>query len=229
MNPGDDGPDPTVDAKVFMDAPGTVPAMITLSGTATETGFSGTSPVDGVTCALFASSDETTPIATTVTGGDGRYEFRVTTNGQPFDGYIKATKSGYVDLFVYETGPWTSDSTNQGFNMITPNNMRSLSNIAGGDQQTTMGLVGLMVADAAGNPVEGASVSSTPASGAYRYMNGSGFPSSGATATADDGVAFMFNAPPGEITITATKSGVTFKSHSFKVRPGVFTSTAITP
>jgi hypothetical protein len=227
--PGDDDPDPTVDARVFMDAPGTVPAMITLAGTATETGFSGTSPVDGVTCALFAKSDETTPIGTSTTGADGRYMFVVTTNGQPFDGYIKATKQGYVDLYVYETAPLTGDSTNQGFNMITPNNMRSLSNIAGGDQEMTQGLVGLMVADASGSPVEGASVSSNPASGAYRYMNGSGFPSSSATATADDSVAFMFNAPPGELTISATKSGATFRSHTIKIRPGVFTSTAITP
>jgi hypothetical protein len=60
-------------------------------------------------------------------------------------------------------------------------------------------------------------------------MGGNGFPSSSATATAGDGVAFMFSVPTGEVTITATKSGMTFKSHVVKAWPDAFTSTAISP
>src|SRR5258705_537628 len=85
-----------------------------------------------------------------------------------------------------------------------------LPGIDGGGQEMGKGVVGMAVLDAAGTGIEGAEVSSTPAAARYRYMESNGFPSSSATATAADGVAFMFSVPPGQVTITATKSGLTF-------------------
>lgn len=41
--------------------------------------------------------------------------------------------------------------------------------------------------------------------------------------------AFMFNVPPGDATITATKSGVSFHAHLVKARADKFTTTSITP
>jgi hypothetical protein len=228
-NPGDDDDGPAPDAKVFMDAPGTVPSMINFSGTATETGFSGTSPVDGVAVAAFAKTDETTPLATGTTDGQGNYTLQITLDGAPFDGFIKATKSGYVDLYLYATGPVSSDFSDGSFNMITPSNMNALNNIANGGQQAGKGLIGLGVLDANNQPVAGATVSSTPASGNYRYMGSNGFPSSTEMATGADGVAFMFSVPAGEVMVTASKSGMTFRAHPVKARPDTFTSTVVTP
>lgn len=222
---GDDDDTPMPDSQ--MPSP---PGTVRLSGQASETGFSGTSPVDGVAVAAFAKGNETTPLATGTTDGDGNYSLTITYDGDSFDGYVKATKSGYVDLYEYPTHALTTDDDSASFNMISPGNMGQLSNIANGDQQSTKGLIGLMVADAQGNPVAGATVTSTPAAGAYRYMGGGGFPSSSATSTADDGVAFMFNVPPdAEIQVTATKTGMTFATHTVKARAGAFTSTAIEP
>ncbi len=223
---GDDDDTPTPDSQTQNPTPGT----IRISGQATETGFAGTSPVDGVAVAAFSKDNETTAAASGTTDGDGNYTLTVTFEGDAFDGYVKATKSGYMDLYQYPTGALAVDTSDASFNMITPGNKDQLVNIADGDQHAGKGLIGLLVADAAGNPVAGAMVSSTPASGAYRYMAGNGFPSSSATATASDGVAFMFDAPPGvEITVTATKAGMTFKAHTLKARADVFTSTAIQP
>lgn len=223
---GDDDDMPTPDSQV----PDPIPGTIRISGQATEAGLGGTSPVDGVAVAAFSKGNETTAAATGTSDGDGNYSLTVTFDGDSFDGYIKATKTGYMDLYEYPTGALSADFSDASFNMITPGNKNQLVNIANGGQHAGKGLIGLLVADAAGNPVAGATVSSTPASGAYRYMAGNGFPSSSATSTASDGVAFMFDVPAdAEVTVTATKSGMTFKAHTLKARADVFTSTAIQP
>ena len=46
------------DAKVFLDAPANVPAMLTLSGTTSERGLSGTSNTAGVTLTAHRVSDD---------------------------------------------------------------------------------------------------------------------------------------------------------------------------
>jgi hypothetical protein len=38
----------------------------------------------------------------------------------------------------------------------------------------------------------------------------------------------MFDVPSGDVTVTATKTGATFKSHSLKARADQFTTTIIT-
>ena len=223
---GDDDDTPTPDSMI----PNPTPGMLRLSGQATETGLGGTSPVDGVAVAAFAKGDENTVLASGTTDADGNYTLTIEYEGDAYDGYVKATKDGYMDLYQYPPQALTADSSDGNFNMITPGNKNQLNNIANGGQQPGMGLIGLMVADEQGNPVAGATVSSTPASGAYRYMAGNGFPSSTASATASVGVAFMFDVPSDvEVTVTATKAGMTFKAHTLKARADVFTSTAIQP
>jgi hypothetical protein len=91
------------------------------------------------------------------------------------------------------------------------------------------GLIGLAVLDANGMPVAGATISSSPAAGAYRYTGSNGYPSGSATTTSADGVAFMFSVPSGPITVSASKSGMTFHSHVVEARGDKFTTTAIAP
>jgi hypothetical protein len=212
--------------KVFLDAPPPVPQMITISGITTERGLGGETNVAGVTMAIYANSNEATAIATTTSAADGKYMLTVTLNGAPLDGFIKATKSGYVENYMYPTEPFAASTTEASLNMITPGNRDYLNNLAGGGQTAGKGMIGLQVRDASGQPVAGATVSSTPAS-TYRYTNSSGLPSSNATSTAADGVAFMFNVPSGPITITATKAGMTFKAHVVVARADKFTTTSV--
>ena len=51
-------------------------------------------------------------------------------------------------------------------NMLTPGNRDILNNFASGGQMAGKGMIGLAIIDANGMPVAGATVSSTPASGA---------------------------------------------------------------
>lgn len=227
MNTGDDdGPMP--DAKVFMDAPPNVPPQLMITGTTTERGLSGTTAVAGVMVAVYKNGSDSSSIVSTMSDAQGNFSMMVPTNGMPIDGYLLATKSGYVDLYMYPTGAFIANSESNDINMITPGNKDFLSNLAGGNQMAGKGLIGLAVLDNAGNPVAGATVSSTPAAGAYRYTGSNGLPDSGAMATSADGVAFMFNVPSGPITVSATKSGMTFKSHVVTARADKMTTTAVT-
>lgn len=216
------------DAKIWNDAPPVVPQTITISGKATETGLGGESPVAGVLIGVYANSNEATAVATATTNAQGDYSMTVTTNAQALEGFIKATKTGYVELYLYPTGAFIAD-TDGSLNMMTPGNKDLLNNFASGNQMAGKGLIGLQVRDANGNPVAGATVSSTPASGTYRYTGSNGYPNASATVTSADGVAFMFNVPPGNVTITASKAGTTFHAHQVKARADKFTTTSITP
>jgi hypothetical protein len=226
MNTGDDdGPMP--DAKVFMDAPPNVPPQLVISGTTTERGLSGTTAVAGVTVAVYKNGNESSSLVSAMSDAQGNFTMMVPTGGMPIDGYLLATKSGYVDLYMYPTGAFIANSESNDINMITPGNKDFLNSLAGGNQMAGKGLIGLAVVDGQGNPVEGATVSSTPAAGAYRYTDSGGLPSSSAMKTSADGVAFMFNVPNGQITVSASKSGMTFKSHVVTARADKMTTTGI--
>jgi hypothetical protein len=223
--PVDSGPGPDAPT-VFMDAPPVVPTMIHLSGVAAEQAQSGSTPLAGVTIGIFKNSDETTPIGTATTDAQGNYSIAITTNGEVVDGYLKATKATYVDTYAYPPTPWTGDSTTVDANMLTSSTFNLLVSFGGGS--AGKGVITMRVEDASKAPVEGATVASIPASGVYKYSDASGFPT-GTTATAADGLSFMFDAPPGHLTVTATKAGTTFHPHPLNVRADKFTTTVINP
>src|SRR2546422_816901 len=75
-----------------------VPATITVTGTAAAPGLGGSTPAPGVAVGAFRNSDENTAVAMATTDGSGNYTLTITTNGQPLDGFVKATKSGYETI-----------------------------------------------------------------------------------------------------------------------------------
>ncbi|HUJ60763.1 MAG TPA: hypothetical protein VLX92_19810 [Kofleriaceae bacterium] len=213
--------------KVYLDAPGNVPATITVSGNAAEQGLGSSTPQAGVAIAAYAPSDETTALATATTDAQGNYTLAITTHGAPVDLFVKASKASYMDTYLYPAAPLVADTPMSDVNMITPSNFSSLSTFAGGNQMSGKGVIALAVLDGSGMPVTGATVSSDPASNPYRYDGSGGIPSSTATSTSSDGYAYMFNVP-GQVTITASKSGATFKSHAVDAHPDAFTQTVVT-
>ncbi|MDB4956729.1 MAG: hypothetical protein JWO36_4298 [Myxococcales bacterium] len=222
-----DGNTSTDGAKAGIDAPSSV--TITVTGTAAERGSgSSSTPIAGLAVSVYKSSDETTPVGMAMTDAQGKYTITVTAPG-PFEGFVKGSKSGYVDAYDYSDAP-LSGNTPADLNMITPSNFNLLSTFAGGNQQASKGLIVLAVLDASMNPVAGAKVSSTPASSPYRYNGSSGIPDQNAMSTGADGAAFMFNVPATQaVTVTAMKTGMTFKSHSLKAHAGAFTLTFVRP
>lgn len=47
--------------------------------------------------------------------------------------------------------------------------------------------------------------------------------------TGADGIAYIFNVAPGNVTISATGGGLTFRSHPVNARAGKVTTTLIQP
>src|SRR4051812_34237311 len=73
----------------------TVPAMITVSGVASERSLSGTTMVKGLTVSAYSNTDAATAVVTAMTDTNGKYTLVIPTMGKPVDGFIKATKTGY--------------------------------------------------------------------------------------------------------------------------------------
>jgi hypothetical protein len=208
------------------DAPPMVPAMITVSGTATEHTLQGTMPVSGATVAAYSSAAPGTVVVMTTTDASGNYSLMLPTMGKPVDGFFKATKSGYTDTYLYAPAPLTADFSGAAVNMLTTGNFGVLFTLCGVSQDMTMGTIAVEVESAPTMTVAGATVSSTPAAAKVCYDSG-GLPSRNATATATDGIAILFNVT-GMATVSASMSGATFKSHGLNATANAFTTTLIT-
>lgn len=220
----DDGSNtPMADARVFMDAPPSVPAMITIAGTALDNGQSSSTPLAGVAVQLLNVADDAV-LATATSDAQGKYSMQVPTNGHVVDAYVLATKSGYTDAAAFPASPFSADEPKADSNLVTTGNFGLLGAFTG--QMSGKGLIVAAVLDAAGNPVAGATVASTPASGTYRYSDSNGTPSS-TSATNTDGAGFCINVTPGMVSVSATKSGSVFKTHMIHVRANAFTSTVV--
>jgi len=216
------------DAKIWMDAPPSVPAMITISGTAVEQGQNTNTPLPGVKVAVFKRSNESTPLGMATSDAQGKYSIQVTTGGMVVDGYVKATISGHPDSYAFPAIPWQADDTSADPQMITQSNYDQLSLFIL-SRQAGQGLVIVNVTDASGHGVAGASIATSPASPHYAYMDpSSGIPNASLTMTATDGIAFAAGMAPGEVMLNATKSGSTFKSHALNIHADAFTTTSIT-
>jgi hypothetical protein len=204
---------------------GGIPATITISGQAIVQGQSSSSPQAGVAIAVYATGNDSTALATATTDSSGNYSLQLPTHGQPVDGYIKATMSGLVDTYVYPPAPMSADSSNATASMVSTDDYSGLVGIEGADSSN--GMIILDVLDASLAPVSGAKVSSNPASGKSAYMNSSGQPFS-SSSTYTDGLAFLFDVPTsGAVTVSASKSGMTFASHAVTARGGALTTTVV--
>jgi hypothetical protein len=196
---------------------------LTLSGVAYDEGMSGAATLSGATLAAYANGDDTTAIATATSDANGKFSLAI--DQASLDGYIKLTKSGYSDSYEYPEAPWTANATIDA-DMIESDLLGLLISIGGGNSSD--GVVIATVQDSSGKGVAGATISSNPASGVYRYADPSSQEPTVTTGTGSDGTAFFFNTPSSSMTVTAAKSGSTFSSHALTARVGALTITTIT-
>jgi hypothetical protein len=205
---------------------GSAAQMITITGTAKSNSGTSTSPLAGVAIGAYSNSDESTAVATATSDTGGNYTLMVNTGGHPLDGYIKATITGYLDTYLYPPAPLAADLNGAALNIVTTNTFNLVSTLCQASQTTADGGIALEVVDSAGMPIAGATVSSTPAAAKYCYNGSNALPDHAATATAVDGLAYMFQVT-GEATVTATETGKTFKSHPVNARAGALTTTQV--
>jgi hypothetical protein len=222
---GGGGGNPTGGGSGSNPSSGGIPDTITISGQAIVQDQTTETPQSGVAISVYATGDDSTAIATATTDGSGNYSVMLTTNGQAIDGYIKATKSGLVDTYVYPPAPMATDSSTATASMISTSNYSELVGIEGAS--SSKGMIILDVLDSTLTPVQGVTVATTPSSGKTYYMNSSDEPFS-TSSTYSDGLAFLFDVPTtGTVMLAATKSGMTFTSHAVTARANALTTTVV--
>lgn len=218
-----------------VDGAGTTPGMLTLSGTAKEISASGQTAIAGVMLTAYNAADDSV-LGTATSAADGTFSITVSAGSTGINGYLKATTPGtgqnaYKDSYLYP--PTTLTANYSGvpvyvLKVVTYNVVNS-SLFLNDNQSALNGWIALLIEDATGAVVAGATVTSSPMGQVNYNSNSSNLPSATATATATDGIAYDTNITTGNVTVKAAKTGTSFAMHTIKVRPDVVTLTLITP
>ncbi len=203
--------------------PTTAPATITVSGQTRGNALSPTA-LGGVE--IIASRTGHDTLAADTSNTPGMFSLTITTGGTPVDGYLQLTKSGYLPTYAYPSRPLAGDAT-ENVLMITGTEFSFLSGAVQVTQTTGNGFIGVVVKNCDGTPIAGATVTTSPA-GTVRYNSGS-TPSSSATSTSADGVAYVFNVAAGNVTVQANGGGHTLRQHVVNARVNAITVTEIQP
>ena len=205
--------------------PTTAPAVVNVTGMVTANVLS-PGPVPHAFVYGFRTGD-TTHLAGDTTNTPGQYSLAISTTGTPVNGYLAISDSGHhIDTYAYPAVPLAADVT-ENVLMVSSSEFSFLAAAADINPVAGDGFIGLVVRNCQGTPIAGATVTSMPA-GTVRY-NAGGAPSSSATATAADGVAYIANVLPGNVTVQATASGHTLRQHTVTARASAITLTEIQP
>lgn len=204
--------------------PMTAPALVNVSGSVQD--IISSSAISGASVKAFRVGDTTT-LASTTTTTPGAYSVGITSGGTPVNGYLHVSDGGtHMDAYVYPAVPLATNLT-EDVKMVTSSEFAVFAAAAGITPVAGDGVIVVVVTDCQGAYVSGATVTSTPA-GTVRY-NVAGTPSSTATVTSADGIAYIANVAPGDVTIKATASGVTMRQHVVGAYANAVTLTAIQP
>jgi hypothetical protein len=203
--------------------PTTAPAGIAVTG---QIKTLSQSPISGAIVSAFRTTDTTAALATATSNTPGNYTLQVTTGGTPVDGYLRVTHSGQIDSYAYPSRPLAGDFVTN-VTMITTTELGVLGSAVGVTQTAGKGFIGVVVTNCDGTPIAGATVTTTPA-GTVRYNSGT-TPSSTATSTSADGVAYVLNVAAGNVTVQASGGGHTLRQHIVTARADVATLTEIQP
>ena len=106
---------------------------------------------------------------------------------------------------------------------VTPGNRTLVYTLGSRSEDPTKCSILVVVADCLGAAVSGATVSSDAAATAFYY------PQSAATSTASSGLGMFLNAATGTATVSANRTGASFRSHTVACTAGHFAETVIAP
>ncbi len=205
--------------------PTTAPATITVSGQIKQSALAPTA-LPGAQ--VLASRTGTDTLAADTSDTPGFYSLTITTGGTPVDGHLRITKSGFLPTYAYPSRPLAANLANNNVLAITSTEFGILGTAVGESHTAGNGFIGVVVKDCNGTTLANATVSTSPAAGAVKYNFGGG-PSTTATMTSADGVAYVFNVPAGNVTVMATAGGHTLRQHVVNARADVITLTEIQP
>ena len=183
-------------------------------------------PLAGATVKGFKTG-VATALDSTTSDSVGNYSLTLATASVPLDGYVLVSKTGYVDTYGYPPAPLAASAA-QSVLLVTSSEVVGLYAAAGSSHTGGTGSIAVVITDCDGTPIAGATVS-TSAGGTVRYSSGSGIPSSSATSTSADGVAYVLNVTAGDVVVSGALTGHTLRSHTVNARADVVTITGLAP
>jgi hypothetical protein len=213
--------------------PTTAPDPLAVSGTAKTLNGLSTANAPGVTLGVYLTAGGGA-LATTTSASDGTFALSVATGGQPVAGYLKATKTGLLDYYLFPGTPLSANVNSAPVLVISSASLgtvETLASVTPATDPNAVGFVGVVVHDCDSKPVAGATISVTQSGGDVgdkRYVVGS-VPSTTATMTDTSGSAFVFNVPAGTTTISAMVAGMTLRTHDIKITGNSGHATLVVP
>jgi hypothetical protein len=206
--------------------PTTAADPLTVSGMVSEARISGTSAVVGATVEVFRRSGGGA-IATTTSGGGGAYTIAVDTDGEPLDTYVRATSGSLLKTELYAAAPVVRDAASSSFILTSLTLLDFVAGTVSANQTSGRGAATLSIVDCDGNPVEGATVTGFGQTRVFYAVDGK--PNAAATATSADGLAFVFDVVPGDVTINATVGGEALRANPIAIRANTVSLAQIAP
>lgn len=203
--------------------PTTAATSITLSGTAAT--IAGTSPstAPDVKVELYHPLNAGSATASVTSGSDGSYALPAQANpsGNPYEAFLKATKTGNTTTYVYAAAPYVADQGNIPVLSLPTSTFSSLFPLFfGGTQTAGTGMVAIAVTDCNNTPVPEATVT---------VQQGSNTPIDTKSNAQAQGLFVAFSVPPGDADIHATYLTHTWRVHTVKSYADSLTSTNSTP
>ncbi len=205
-------------------------AELVIAGKTTRAGFTRTALPD-VRVELVQPNG--TVLATSTAGDGGAYRLAFDAGCFPVNAELRATYSDPTDAGFYVTwsvppSPWQYDRAALELILFD----QSLASLVAGIAGVTIrdgGVLALHVADCAGNPVQGATVSTAGNLGDIRYVGANGLPSSALTATSTEGDVLIFNIPSTTLEVTASRDGGVIGSRAIPVHLNAITGSTLVP
>jgi hypothetical protein len=197
---GDDAPSSTCDP-----LPPTAADPIHLVGNGEQLVQQSTATVDAPLIEVLVGT-ESTPRASTTGDALGAFTVAVPTGGVVSRMHLRTSKAGLTTTLTFLAAPLAADLNNIAAFVIAPAEYQAIIDNNAIAQSPGNGAIRLRVDDCDRNTVLGATVTTSPA-GTVVYTSHGPIDTS-ATSTDADGIAYVFDLPPGAVTITA-KSGAT--------------------
>ena len=205
-------------------------AVLVVAGKATRAGFV-RNPVSGVLVELLQLDG--TVLASTLSGDGGTYELTFDAGCYPLDGEVRATHpqqdAGFYVSHSVPAAPWRLDRSGLELVLFDSSSRGLAAGIAGVTIIEGTAVLALTVDDCAGNPVEGALVSTVGGVGVVRYVGASGLPSAMQLATAPSGQAVIFNLPVPSVEVIVTLDGGVIGQRVVPLHADSPSGTVITP
>lgn len=198
--------------------PTTAATSLTVAGDMQVLSIAGSNPVAGATVTAYVVGNPT-PVGTDDTDAAGAYTITLSNPGaSPVDGYLLAPSSGNKTVYLFPPTLIYEDLPMAPIRTVSDGLFPTFLALSGGSVAAGHGVVALRISDCLGNPLAGATASSPQTDQDVRYNGTNGLPDSGATSTAADGIAYIFNVPAGSVTVDAMYMGMNFREHSFVAR-----------